>query len=356
MELEDIFTFENLLEAHKLCRLSKQHKHATIMFELEAGTAISSLAAELKAKTYRLGKYKRFKVYDPKERIIEALPYKDRVALMCFCKNSLEPRLEKRLIYDNAASRVGRGTDFAIGRLHGFMRRLHVNTRGGDIYFLKCDISKYFASIDHDILLSKLGACGFSEGEMWFMELVIRSYGSSGVPLGNQTSQWFALLYLDEIDRLVKEKLRVKSYVRYMDDFILLSEDKGLLRECKAEIARTCGQDLKLRLNAKTQIGRLKNGLDFLGFNHRLLETGKIVRVMRAAAKRRQRHYIKTISRYYLDDIVDDEYLGARQAAFRAHLKGTKQKKFVDNEMNGLRKKKRALITSSHLCRGRFEV
>lgn len=345
MELKHIFTFENLLQAHELCRLNKQHKRGTIMFEMEIGNNISNLVKELANKTYKLGKYKVFRVYDPKERLIEALPYKDRVVLMCFCKNVIEPKMENRLIYDNAASRKKKGTDFAMQRLHGFMRKLYINTCGNNFYFLKCDISKYFQSIDHNILLNKLRKCGFSEDEMWFMETVIRSRGNDvkGLPLGNQTSQWFALLYLDEIDRLIKEKLRVAGYVRYMDDFVLLGENKESLQMCRDEIEKTCSQKLHLKLNAKTQIGIVKNGIDFLGYNHKLTATGKIVRSIRASARERQKRYLKTIAYYYMTGVIDDDYLTSRQAAFLAHAKGTKDRKFINNRLNSLKRAKRAI-------------
>ena len=314
------------------------------MFEMEIASNINKLVKELTSKTYKLGKYKIFKIYDPKERLIEALPYKDRVVLMCFCKKVIEPKLENRLIYDNAASRKKKGSDFAINRLHGFMRKFYINTGGNNFFFLKCDISKYFQSIDHDILIAKLRKCGFSEDEMWFMEMVIRASRSGdarGVPLGNQTSQWFALLYLDDMDRLIKEKLHVACYVRYMDDFILLGENKEFLRKCKTEIENFCAEKLRLTLNAKTQIGMVKNGIDFLGYNHKLTATGKITKSIRASARERQKRYLKAIAYYYMAGVIDDDYIASRQASFLAHAAGTKDKKFLNNKLNSLKRAKR---------------
>ena len=114
MELSKIFTFENLYKAHKHCRNSKQHKGEVIRFEINLSANISNLVRDIQTKKYKLGDYKQFMIYDPKERLIEALPYKDRVVLWCFCKNSLEPRIQKRLIYDNVACRVGKGTKFTM--------------------------------------------------------------------------------------------------------------------------------------------------------------------------------------------------------------------------------------------------
>lgn len=342
MQLKDIFTFENLLAAHELCRPGKQHKRGTIMFEMECGTIIKKLVSEFSNKSYKIGKYKEFKIYDPKERTIKALPYKDRVVQMCFCKNAIEPRLEPRLIHDNAASRPGRGTDFAKRRLHKFMKTIFINAGGNGAYFLKCDISKYFPSISHDILIAQLRRAGFSAEEMWFMNMVIKSHDSGcGVPLGNQTSQWFALLYLNDLDRFVKEKLRAPYYVRYMDDFVLLHHDKAFLQDCRMAIEKFAFEKLKLKLNAKTQIGKLKNGLDFLGFNHKLTTTGKVEINLRASARARQRKYLKAVEYYYLGNALDDDYLNTRANAFKAHLTGTRDRLRVMNKINAMRRKKR---------------
>lgn len=346
MDLTEIFSFERLMAAHKLCRLSKQHKRGAIMFEIELGRNLVKLADELAQKKYKLGKYRQFTLYDPKKRQIEALPYKDRVVLMCFCKNVLEPVLERRLIYDNAASRLGKGSGFAVKRLHEFMSKLFINHGSNDVYFLKCDIAKYFQNINHEILLEKLKKCGFSEDEMWFLRLVVESHGETGVPLGNQTSQWFALLYLDEIDCLAKERLRARCYVRYMDDFILLSENKAFLQHCREEIARCCEQKLKLRLNDKTQIGKLSSGVDFLGYNHQLTSSGRIVKKLRASSRKRQQHYIKCIARCYLNGILDDDYLEVRKNAFKAHLSGTGDWLRVKRRFAALKRRKKLLDTT----------
>ena len=308
----------------KCCRRSKQHKRGTILFEIALGVNLCKLAKELTDKTYKLGKYRVFEIYDPKRRLIEALPYKDRVVLMCFCRNVLEPVLERRLIYDNAASRIGKGTDFAITRLHGFMRRMFING-GREGYVLKCDIAKYFQNIN---AVLSIAIC--------FLNQVIRSHPEQGLPLGNQTSQWFALLYLDEVDRLIKEKLRAPYYIRYMDDFVLLSESKEFLQKCRAEIQKVCAEKLKLSLNNKTQIGKIKNGVDFLGFNHKLTVSGKIVKSLRASAKIRQRQYLKTMAHYYRCGVLDEEYLNVRLNAYKAHLAGTGSFKFIRNKIQTL--------------------
>lgn len=337
MKLDEIFSFDNLWRAHKLCRKNKQHKRATVMFEIEMGANINKLAKSLAKRRFKFGKCRVFKVYDPKERLIEAPAYKDRVVMMCFCKNVLEPKLERRLIYDNAASRIGKGTNFAIRRLHSFMRKLYINNPDKVGYYLKCDISKYYQNINHQILLQKLQKEGFSDDEMWFMEKAINMREGKGLPLGNQTSQWFAIFYLDSLDRLIKEKLKVGCYIRYMDDFVLLDTDKPYLQHCLNEIKKHCREKLDLSLNKKTQIGKLSNGIDFLGFNHTLGCSGKIMVKLRAAAKERQKGYIKSINHYYQQGLLDDNYLHIREKAYQEYMKMTKEFKFVRNAFNKMR-------------------
>jgi RNA-directed DNA polymerase len=140
--------------------------------------------------------------------------------------------------------------------------------------------------------------------------------------------------------------IRVACYVRYMDDFVLLGENKEFLRACKTEIENVCAEKLQLTLNAKTQIGMVKNGIDFLGYNHKLTPTGKIVKSIRASARKRQKRYLKTISHYYMGGVIDDAYLAARQAAFLAHSKGTKDRKFINNRLNSLKRAKKSAKTA----------
>lgn len=335
--LEDAFSFEKLLEAHKKCRCSKQHKRETINFELNLSQNLIQLSQQIINKTYQVGKYKQFITYEPKERIIEALAYKDRVVLMALCHNIIEPRFEKRLIYDNVACRKGKGTDFGIRRLEQFLHSYY-RKYGNDGYILKCDIRKYFQSINHEILLNKLKKEKFDEDEIWLLKLIIDSKNKEngvGLPIGNQTSQWFGLYYLDEIDRLIKEKLRIKYYVRYMDDMILIHHDKEYLKYCKEQIIECARNNLKLELNQKTQISSLKNGIDFLGFRHILTESGKVLRLLRSQAKVKLKRNMKLLSKLKEQRVVDDDYIRLRLNAFYAHICHSNAKSLYRKLKNG---------------------
>lgn len=340
MKLEEIFTFENLYNSYKNCRKSKQHKGEVIRFETNLSSNLNNLITELTTKKYKLGKYKKFYIYEPKERLIEALPFKDRVVVRCFCDISLKPKIENKLIYDNCACRKGKGTDFAIKRLHKFLKHEYIKKTNNNIYFLKCDIQKYFPSINHDILIKLLEKIDFSEDEMWLIKKLIKEQPDNadiGLPLGNQSSQWFALYYLNKIDRHVKENLRVKCYVRYMDDMILVHNDKQYLNYCKNEINKLCNDQLDLKLNHKTQIGLVKNGIDFLGYRHILNEKGKIIVKLRYSSKQRMKKHLKIIKKLYNKGIVDSDYVYIRKNAFYNHIKKTNESQKLKNDISPLK-------------------
>lgn len=337
MDLAEIFTFENLYEAHKQCRKSKQHKGEVIRFETNLSVNIYNLVKDITTRKYKLGKYKVFYIYEPKERLIEALPYKDRVVIRCFCDQCLKIKIEKKLIYDNAACRKKKGALFSIKRLEKFLHKEFFKENNNNFYFLKCDVRKYFPSIDHDILMSQIRKIDFSEDELWFINKLIYEQpdkSSKGLPLGNQSSQWFALLYLNSIDRYIKETLRIKYYVRYMDDMILIHRDKSYLQKCQSLITKKCLNDLKLLLNDKTQIGKVKNGIDFLGYRHILNETGKIVKKMRASSKIRMKKHLKNVNKLYSKKIVDENYVYLRKNAFYNHIKKTNESLKFKNSVN----------------------
>lgn len=330
MKIEEIFTFENLYDAYKHCRLGKQHKGEVIRFEANLAVNLNLLRKELITKSYQFGKYKVFSIYEPKERLIEALPFKDRVVIRCFCDVCLKPKIESKLIYDNCACRKGKGTTFAIDRLHQFLRKTYFQEKNNQFYFLKCDIRKYFPSIDHDRLITLLEELQFSKDEMWMNEKLIREqpdHSSVGLPLGNQSSQWFALLYLNKVDHFIKEQLRIKYYVRYMDDMILIHHDKAYLTKCKKEIQIMCKECLYLELNDKTQIGLVKNGIDFLGYRHVVNKKGKIIVKLRSSSKQRMKKHLGTLHKLYQKQMVDEEYVYLRKNAFYNHIKDTNESK-----------------------------
>lgn len=361
--LEQIFTFQNLLKAHKQCRKQKQHKRETIFFELNLASNLVEIQRQMKKGSYKIGKYKLFYVYDPKKRKIECLPYRDRVTLMCLCRQCLEPFFEKRLIYDNGACRNQKGTFFAVERLKKFLQSFYRNN-GNNGWVLKCDISKYFESINHTVLKNMLKKQPFSPDVQKFLEKLIDSHNlatDTGLPIGNQTSQWFSLFYLDPLDRFIKEHLKTKNYVRYMDDFVLIHHSKQHLKSCWQQIT-TFLQNYKLTLNHKTQLIPLKQGFDFCGFNFKFQGT-KLVQKLRQSAKQKMYRKLKRLPAY--EKFFDGEkFIKTRLASYRGHVKGTvsadylkqleqkyykgkierKRKEYLENKKKGIKKQKKPVF------------
>ena len=271
---DEVLDFEHMYQAYKMTSKNKRTKVEAIDFTLNLSRNLWKIIDELQTRTYQVGGYYRFMIYDPKKREIQAQSFRDRVVQHWLCDNILRDHLERRLIYDNAACRLGKGTHFAMDRLTYFLRE-HYKKHGSGGYILKYDIAHYFDSIDHEVLKELLKGIE-DKAVLGLLHHIINSYEKEpdkGLPMGNQTSQWFALFYLNPLDRLIKEKMRIKHYIRYMDDGIIVHESKESLQVTLVEMEKMA-EKLKLSFNAKTQIFPIREGVDFLGFRFYLSNTG----------------------------------------------------------------------------------
>ncbi len=318
---EKIYDFQNLYKAHKAARLGKRGTREVIEFELDLSGNLSRLSASLRDHSYRLSGYYSFYVYDPKVRKIHALHYVDRVVQHCICDEILAPVLDKKLIYDNAACRIGKGTHFALGRVRVFLHDYYKH-HGSDGYFLKCDIRKFFDSIDHAMLKEKLRKELEDPELLALLDHIVDSYETSpskGIPLGNQTSQWFAIFYLDGLDRLIKEKLRIRYYSRYMDDCVLIHNDKQYLSECLRTMKEYI-EGIGLEFNTKTQVYPIRNGVDYLGWHLHLTETGKIVQKLKRRTKRRYKQKLRSMQEAYRNGSMELENIKQVLSGYHAYL------------------------------------
>ena len=321
-EFEKIWDFHNLYKAHTVARRGKRTNRETIEFEMNLSENLIYLSQSIRNKTYRIKGYYHFLVYEPKERKIHALHYADRVVQHCLCDEVLAPLLDRHLIYDNAACRIGRGTHFSLNRLKLFLQKFY-KKYGNEGYFLKCDIRKYFDSIDHAILKAKLKKLIKDEDVKWLLWQIIDSYEAKpgkGLPLGNQTSQWFALYYLDSLDRLVKEKLKIKYYTRYMDDCVLIFQERKYLKECLMKMREVVEKNLLLEFNQKTQIFPIRNGVDYLGFHFYMTKSGKIIKKVRTQTKKKYRKKLKLLKYRYAMGECDLSEVQQIISSYEAHL------------------------------------
>lgn len=321
-DYEELCDFQNLYKAHLRARKGKRGTPECIAFEMELPQNLSRLQEELRNRTYRLSGYYSFEVFDPKRRTIHALHYRDRVVQHCLCDQVLEPILEKQLVCDNAACRKGKGTDFARARLSGFLRG-HFKQHGTNGYILRCDVRKFFDHIDHDVLKGMLGKLPLDPDTLALLHHIIDSYHTAegrGIPLGNQTSQWFALYILDPLDRLVKEKLRVRHYTRYMDDLVLLHPDKAVLCDCLQAMRELLQERLRLEFNEKTQIFPIRSGVEYLGFRFSLTGTGKVIRRLKTGTKMRFKHKLMRMSEEYRTGVLSWEDIKQVLCSYRGYF------------------------------------
>lgn len=293
---KDIMTdYKNLYRAYRKAKSGKRFNQSAARFFIASLDGVNQIRQQLIEQTYQIGQYNEFKIHEPKERVIKSCSFKDKVVQRCLCDNILLPRLKDVFITDNYAGQIGKGTLFGMERLKKHMMDFY-SEHGNNGWFLKCDIRKYFYSIDHEILKEIVDRYFDDTYTMWLNHLFIDSTEGRGLPLGNQVAQVYALLMLHEVDAKVQQELRIKYYGRYMDDFFLIHEDKDYLKYCLKEI-KSDAERLGLSLNGKTQIIPFRKGISFLGFHHYMTDDGKYIRKLKGENKRKTRRKLKRWSK-----------------------------------------------------------
>lgn len=291
-----ITSFENLVRASEAARRGKRMRRDVAKFDFDLERELLRLETELRDFSYCPGPYRQFRIFEPKPRLISRAPFRDRVVHHALCQ-VIEPFFERSFIAHSYACRVDKGTHRALDRFQA-LARVHR-------WALTYDISKFFASIDHQVLLELVrrkirdGKClGLVEkiiagsppqhaplahfsGDNLFTPLERRC----GLPIGNLTSQFFANVYLNPLDHFIEWKLRCGAYLRYCDDFVLFSDSVEQLKEWRKEIAIFL-EHLRLRLHpGKSVVRRTARGIRFLGFRvypgRRLLARDNVVRFKR---------------------------------------------------------------------------
>jgi len=297
---ETTFTFEKLYQSYLDCRRTKRKTINALKFEWNLERNLFQLQKELEARSYRPGRSICFVVKDPSAREIFAASFRDRVVHHLLI-NEIEIMGERKFIFDIFSCRKNKGTHAAIKRLKGFIRKVTQNYKK-EAYYCQLDISGFFMSIDHRILYSlfqklienKNKSRQWREDVLWLAKIIIfhkptknyitkgnlslfklipprkslfKSPAGKGLPIGNYSSQFFANLYLNEIDQFIKRELRCEYYIRYVDDLVLLVKDRESLKHFRDEINLFLKKklDLELSLN-KTKLQSINKGIEFLGY------------------------------------------------------------------------------------------
>ena len=327
---DEMISVDNLHEAMLMASKHKLDHKGVKDFVDNEEEELQSLHDDLVNGTYVMGKYHEFYVFDPKKRLIMALPFRDRVAQWAIYR-VINPIFDKRFIDTSYACRKGKGLHAAISDTRRMAHNMSISNK--EVYFLKLDISKYFYRIDHTILealirrvikdervLDLLSYIINNDSRPFGMEMIDsvptgkRIYGV-GIPIGNLTSQMFANIYLNALDEYCKHMLSAKRYIRYMDDIIILDRSKKVLHFYREEITEFLATRLKLVLNRKTEVSNLRKGIGFCGY----IIYGEYIKV-RHCTLRKMWNKINSLRSQYIKGYITDEYVAQSVASYYGTL------------------------------------
>lgn len=313
-----VYNYENIELAFNKARKGKTLKQYVIKFEENLEENLKLLQYELITQTYKPLPLVTFILRDPKTRKISKSDFRDRIVHHVIC-NVIEQMFDKTFIYDNYANRIGKGAFKAIERFDQFKRKVSKNNTI-ICYVLKADIKHYFETVDHELLMLILEKKINDARVLKLIRNILSNYNTKepgkGMPLGNLTSQFFANVFLNELDQYVKHKLKVKHYIRYVDDFVILHTSKEKLAELKENIDGFLRIKLKLSLHPdKSKIIRLSEGAGFLGF--RIFFYHKLIR------KKNLRKFEKKfeeMKRLYKEGVIDREIVMDKFEGWLAYI------------------------------------
>ena len=321
----DIISLDNLHKAWREFVSGKKYKPDVSSFQLELSRNIYNLHFALKDKCYVHGRYEAFSVNDPKPRSIHKASVRDRLLHHAIYR-VLYPYFDKKFISDSYSCRDFKGTHRALDRFAQFSRKVSRNYTQR-CWVLKCDIRKFFASVDHSILFSIIAKNIEDENIRLLLKRIIESFNSTapgkGLPLGNLTSQLLVNVYMNEFDQYVKRTLKQKYYIRYADDFVIMDSDRNTLALTLPKVRQFLTEKLSLSLHPdKVFIKSYTSGIDFLGWVHFANH-----RVLRTSTKRRMLRRLKS------PEIKEASVVSYR--GMISHGNGHKIRKFIDSLLVG---------------------
>ncbi len=299
-DYEKAISFKALYEGLQKCSNGVRWKDSVAIYGANGLKNTYKLRQDLLQYKYKIDPYQHFQIHEPKEREIVATRIKDRQFQRALCDNLVYKQVTNSFIYDNCACQKGKGVDFALNRLNTHLQR-YFRKYGCTGWVLKCDIRHYFAETRHDVAKAALRKrIKDDEAYKRAAEIIDSFGGDTGIGLGSQVSQLVELAMLDDFDHWIKERLHVKYYIRYMDDFILIHESREFLDQCLKDFGLKL-QSLGLTLNTKTHVHPLEQGLKFLKWRFILTPTGKVVRKMPKHSIKKERHRLNKLARNVTD-------------------------------------------------------
>lgn len=360
LKYDDIVDIDKIREMYHIIRVNTKNRGKLHKFELFYSSNIISILEALRSKCYKHSKYNVFLVHEPKYRIIMSEIMSDKVVNHLISKYILAPGIIPHLIPQNVATREGKGTKEGIRYLKMYINKLKLNY--DKVYVLKCDIKKYFYSIDHELILEKckrfiddpevfqlvlnvvkstdedyvnsaidkvvkkeidrVSKLNILDKDIKIEELkrIPRYPKGKGLPIGNMTSQLLAVYFLNDLDHYIKERLHCKYYIRYMDDFVIFDHDKERLKVLRKEIEEKL-KEFKLELNKKTNIYDLNHGFGFLGYYY-FLKGKRLIIKINPQTKRRIKKKMRKLKKINAPNYeqVKASYMGYLKQAHTKNL------------------------------------
>lgn len=344
---KNTYELNNIIEMTNKVLKTVRNKKLVNDFETYKIEHIINIKNRLKNESKLISKYNIFLIKDPKYRIIMSLNIEDKIINHLIAKYILERTFENKFTNNMVATRVGKGTSYGIKLLRKYLNKM--KRKYDNFYVLKIDISKYFYSIDHKILKNILSKKIKDKKALNALYLIIDSTNEGyinerinyikkskinkevsniplyikgkGVGIGNQTSQNFGLIYLYELNHYIKEKLKIKYLINYMDDFVIIHHDKNYLRKCLFLIKEKLNKEYKLNINEKkTNIYNIKDGIEFLGYRF-YIKNNKIVIKIKNSTKKRFKRKIKYLKFLKLNNYIDDNTCKKLLSSYKGLLK-----------------------------------
>lgn len=318
---EDMTEFDRLERAYRNARKQKRYRDETLRFSSDLDKNLLNIQRAVREGSFRFGPYQRRWIHVPKKRLIMALPFPSRIVQWTVYEE-LNSFYDKMMIEDSYACRKHKGSLAAALRLQYWMRQ--ADSKPGDWYYVKLDISKFFYRVDHKVLLDILGRRIKDAQLMELLRIIIESdgehfglprfmgpedveteewLGDVGMPIGNLTSQLFANIYLNELDQYCKHVLHIEKYVRYMDDVILIVPSKELAQQYKAAIEKFLNEKLHLDLNDKTAVRPLGR-IEFVGY----IVTTHDLKLRKQTARRIKSAFRGICSRYFDGEMSKQQF------------------------------------------------
>lgn len=294
MKFWQAINFRTLYKGLKASCRNVRWKDTIVGYEANALKNTLKLLRDLRTGKYKISQYMFFTIFEPKKRDIVATRVRDRQFHHAFVDEMLYEEITRSFVHENCASQVGRGIDYCLKLIKAGLRRYYV-ANGNEGWVLKCDIHHFFESILHDVAKDAVAKrVKDPDAREYAFELIDSYEGDRGLGLGSQPVQLIALAVLDDLDHFIKEQLKIKVYVRYNDDFILVHPDKSYLQYCRMEIDRHL-HGIGLKLNHKTQLSPLKDGFRMLKWRIVLTDSGHVLIRMDQKKLSKQRKHIRKL-------------------------------------------------------------